>query len=326
MWSVLKSLIVRRGPDTPLGRSLTEAEAPDLWRLLRDVDARVNTRPVDAVFLTAGTDMAVIETGSMMKRLRDQGQRSLILGLGVLPDMTVNQFSAIVAHEYGHFANRDTARGDLALIVQASLFNSAVGIARGGGASWINPAWLFITGFHGMFLRITHGASRLQEVMADQFAAVAFGAEAFSQGLIHAIRRSIEFSRAVDVLVKTAESSRQPIANLYVPASRAVNESDLALPTIEMAVKNALAEPGSPFDSHPPPAKRIEWVRRMAAAQQADTSTSGAPVWDLLPTRAALENEMTQNANGSLIEQGLINDPSLPEAFRPALFAATAVD
>lgn len=43
VWSMLKSLIVRRGPETPPGRPLTEAEAPQMWRLLRDVAARVNT-------------------------------------------------------------------------------------------------------------------------------------------------------------------------------------------------------------------------------------------------------------------------------------------
>lgn len=319
VWSMLKSLIVKRGPDTPLGRPLTEPEAPQLWRLLRDVAARVNTRPVDAVFMTAGTDIAVVETGGMMKRLRDQGQRSLILGLGVLPDMTVDQFSAILAHEYGHFSNRDTARGDVALIVQASLFNSALGIARGGGASWINPAWLFINGFHSMYLRITHGASRLQEVMADKFAATAYGAEAFSEGLVHAIRRSIEFPRNVDELVKTAEKSRQPIANLYVPASR--SDVDPNEPSIESALAEALADPGSPFDSHPPPAKRIEWVGRMAGS--AKIERSHVAVWDLFPTRTALENEMTQNANGSLIAQGLIEDAALPDEFKPMNFPAS---
>lgn len=323
VWSMLKSLFIKRGPEPSLGRALTEAEAPALWRLLRDIAARVKTRPVDAVYLTAGTDIAVVEMGSMMKRMRDQGQRSLILGLGVLPEMTVSQLSAILAHEYGHFSNRDTARGDLALVVQASLFKSAIGIAQGGGASWINPAWLFIRGFHGMYLRITHGASRLQEVMADQFAALAFGAEAFSQGLVHAIRRSIEFSRDVDVLVKTAETSRQPIANLYVPAARAAAATDPAEPSIDVALAEALADAGSPFDSHPPPAKRIEWVKRIAATTSEGASGAGL-AWDLLPTRAALETEMTTKANGSLIQQGLIDDPQLPDSFKPISFPSSA--
>ena len=323
IWSMLKSLIVKRGPEKLPGRELNEAEAPELWRVLREVAARVNTRAVDAVFVLPGTDIAVIETGGMAKRLRDEGRRSLLLGVGVVSGMTVEQFSAILAHEYGHFSNRDTARGDVALVVQASLFNSAVGMARGGGASWINPAWLFITGFHGMYARITLGASRLQEVMADQFAAMAFGAESFATGFSHVIRRSIEFSRSVDGLVKSAETSRRPIANLYAPfVTDAANETQ---PSIDTAFAEALTDPGSPFDSHPPPHKRIEWVRRMAASGTgaATSIDAGTTAWSLFADRAALESEMTNEANGKLIQQGIVDDPNLPESFKPLAMAAT---
>lgn len=318
VWAMLKSLFVRRGPETPPGRPLTEAEAPALWKLLREIAQNVKTRPVDEVYLTMGTELAVTELGSLRARLRDQGRRVLILGLGVLPDMTVAQLSAVLAHEYGHFSNRDTARGDLALAVQAGLFRSAVGIAEGGGAAWYNPAWLFVNGFHAMFLRVTHGASRLQEVMADRFAAAAYGARAFSEGLVHAIRRSIAFGRDVNQLVASAEASQQPIPNLYAPSAAAANgpaavgEPEVPL---EEAVRRALEEPGSPFDSHPPPHRRIEWVSRMAAsAASAPPQAEATLAWDLLPNRGALEREMTRLANENLAAQGIIATNESPAA------------
>ncbi len=325
VWSMLRSLFVKRGPDEAPGRLLTENEAPALWQLLREVAARVNTRPVDAVYLTAGTDLAVTETGSMVKRLRDQGMRSLILGLGVLPGMTQAQLAAILAHEYGHFSNRDTARGDVALIVQASLYRSAVGIAQGGGASWINPAWIFINGFHGLFLRITHGASRLQEVMADRFAAMAYGAPGFSEGLVHAIRRSLEFSHNTNQLVTDAERTRRPIANLYATAetvhAQSIEARNEQAPSIEAALEQALNDPGSPYDSHPPPTKRIDWVNRMATASgwTVAADAKAAHAWDLFATKDALENEMTLKVNESLSEQGIIDHHST-QVQRDAVF------
>ena len=82
--------------------------------------------------------------------------------------MTQGQFKAILAHEYGHFSNRDTAGGDLARWVRASIYRMAYNLAVSGQARWYNPAWLFINGFHRGFLRITQGASRLQEILADR--------------------------------------------------------------------------------------------------------------------------------------------------------------
>jgi hypothetical protein len=85
---MLRSLFVRRGPDKDPGRPVSEAEAPGMWALQKEVAGVVGTRVVDAIYLTLGTDVAVVETGTMSARLRDHGKRSLILGLGVLEGMT----------------------------------------------------------------------------------------------------------------------------------------------------------------------------------------------------------------------------------------------
>jgi hypothetical protein len=38
-----------------------------------------------------------------------------------------------------------------------------------------NPAWWFATGFYRIFLRVSQGAARLQEILADRRAAEAYG-------------------------------------------------------------------------------------------------------------------------------------------------------
>ena len=57
----------------------------------------------------------------------------------------------------------------------------AIGLAEGGAASSINPAWWFVRGFHSVFLRISQGASRLQEGLADRWAAFAYGSKSFEE-------------------------------------------------------------------------------------------------------------------------------------------------
>src|SRR6185369_12314593 len=126
----------------------------------------------------------------------------------------------------------------------------AFGLASGGAATWYNPAWLFLNGFNRVFLRISEGASRLQEVLADRWAAFAYGADAFESGLRHVIERSVRFDAHVGATLNEVVKSKAALANLYTyePAKR-VEEKDVAA-----AVNEALNRKASAYDSHPSPA------------------------------------------------------------------------
>jgi hypothetical protein len=62
---------------------------------------------------------------------------------------------------------------------------------------------------------------------------------------------------------------------------------------------------GGPYDSHPPPAKRIAWAARVPASPD-QASTDDGPAWELFADRAALEAEMTRVANQRLRERAVI--------------------
>src|SRR4029079_11659575 len=181
------------------------------------------------VYLTPGTDLAVFERGGMLRQLRGNTERCLILGVGVLDGLELAPFKAILAHEYGHFSNQDTAGGGFALAVRRSLFTMAHHLAAGGAATWYNPAWWFVNGFHRVFLRISQGASRLQEVLADRWAAFTYGAAAFERGLRHVIERSVYFDAHADAALGKAIQTKIPLANLYqVEPARLPDQADLS--------------------------------------------------------------------------------------------------
>jgi hypothetical protein len=73
----------------------------------------------------------------------------------------------VLAHEYGHLSHRDTAGGDVALRVNRDMMKFAYAMARAGQAVWWNTAFQFLRVYHFLFRRISHGATRLQEVLAD---------------------------------------------------------------------------------------------------------------------------------------------------------------
>jgi Zn-dependent protease with chaperone function len=287
-WAIVKSLFVRGVDEDPGVRIHPDQHRP-LWRLLGDIADRVGTRPVDAVFLTPGTEVAVFERGGLLRQMGSRTERCLILGVGVLEGLQLAPFKAVLAHEYGHFSNRDTAGGGFALAVRRSVLSLAMNLAMGGAAGWYNPVWLFVNGFHFLFLRISQGASRLQEVLADRWAATLYGAQAFENGLRHVIDRSVRFSAHADAVVQDAVVRKRPLDNLYrfeptMPSS----ETDLT-----DRVRSALETEPSPYDSHPRPLDRFRWAHDLDV-RIVPTPDDEMPVWNLFDDRAALEEHMTR--------------------------------
>ena len=91
IFMMFKSWIKRTKVEDP-GRALAVEEAPKLWELVTNVASEINTRPVDEIRVTPGTDLAVYERGGFRAKANDKGERILILGAGVLNGFSANAF------------------------------------------------------------------------------------------------------------------------------------------------------------------------------------------------------------------------------------------
>jgi Zn-dependent protease with chaperone function len=300
LWAIAKSIFVR-GKDEDPGERLSLADHPKLRAVLDEVAARIGTRPVDSVYVTPGTEIAVLERGGLLRQLRGKSERCLVLGAAVLDGMRVRELKAILAHEYGHFQNEDTAGGGFALAVRRSLMSMAVHLVRGGAASNLNPAWWFVKGFHSVFLRVSQGASRLQEVLADRWAAFAYGSEAFVRGLTHVVARSVRFDAHIAATLGEVVPAKQPLANVYAFVPKEVVDPK----KVEQAVEKAMSRPSSPYDSHPRPVDRIAWVTKIAAEAPAETADDAEGAWSLLSGREAIEKRMTDEVRSRLAMRGI---------------------
>lgn len=290
--------------DDDPGQRLDLAPHPRLRALLDEVAGVVRTRPVDDVFVTAGTELAVFERGGLVARLRGRSRRCLVLGVGVLDGFGTGPLRAVLAHEYGHFANEDTAGGDVALAARRSMTVLAVSLVQGGVATWYNPAWWFVRGFSKVFVRVSHGASRLQEVLADRRAVEAYGSEAFADGLRHVIERSVRFDHHVGATLKEVIDEKRPLANLYVYAPAAPPDADV----VRREIDEVMSHPASPYDSHPAPDERIARARALAVTVAA-AADAGEPAWSLLGDRDALERQLTDGLRDRIAEQHGVRIP-----------------
>ena len=282
VYKMVRSLFLKVEQEDP-GRALRTDEAPALWELTRKVAQSVQTRPIDEIRITPGTELAVYEKGTMRERSNDKAKRILILGVGTLNGFRTNSFRAVLAHEYGHFSNRDTAGGDVALRVNDHMAKFAYAMYLSQQAVWWNVAFQFLRVYHFIFRRLSHGATRLQEVLADRVAAMRYGAAAFEDGLRHVILRSAEFDAVATREINEAMVARRAMGNLY---ELPVGESS----DVKAAADEALTRSTTEDDTHPSPVDRFRYTNRITT--QTEPLISGM-VWDLFVNREALTAEMT---------------------------------
>ncbi len=283
--AIVRSVLTQVRQGDP-GRPLPRSEAPALWRLTEEVARRLGTAPIGALYVSPGPEIAVLERGGSLARMRGKGTRSLVLGLGSMAGMSQGQLKAILAHEYGHFVHGDTAGGDLALRVHSSLQHMALGLAAAGQARWYNPAWVYVYLFHRLFLRLTLGASRLQEILADRMAAAAYGADAFASGLRHIVRQGIAFPTAATEEIRAAASEGRNLRNLYALPAPAAESADL-----ETRFAEAMNRPTSPYDSHPAPVTRLELLTGIRGDPPRPPDDDLAA--ELIPALDRIQEEMT---------------------------------
>jgi Zn-dependent protease with chaperone function/tetratricopeptide (TPR) repeat protein len=286
VYKMIRSLFIKIESEDP-GRPLREDESPELWALVREVAQTVGTRAVDEIRITPGTEVAVYERGGFKERMQDRAHRILILGVGTLNGFNQNAFRAVLAHEYGHFSHRDTAGGDVAIRVNNDMMKFAVAMIESGQAVWWNIAFHFLRVYHFLFRRISHGATRLQEVLADRVAAARYSPQAFEDGLTHVIRRQVEFEDIVYWEITNANKARRNIQNLY--ELKPSEEQG-----IEQKVNEAMNRPTSEDDTHPSPVERYRLARRVRCTY--DLAPAGM-VWDLFTNRMAITDEMSSLVN-----------------------------
>lgn len=297
LFSIIRSLFIRTAKGDP-GKPMEKSEAPELWKLVQDVGSRLSTRPIDKIFITPDSSIAVFERGNWWKKINNRGERCLLLGLGALTDLTQGEFQSIVAHEYGHFINADTAGGTLANRVGINILTMAISMGKSGAATWYNPVWWFLKLFNNVFTRITHGAMRLQEIQADRLAVRNFGIGNFKNGLERIIRQSIEFKYQVDLSLRLAQENNTNLNNIYV--RRQIEN----IGEMEAEVRKALTEPTSPYDSHPAPKERFELINSVIG--RGVSMEDNRLMWDLIPAAEKWQIEMTKTAEDSFRRSGYL--------------------
>jgi Zn-dependent protease with chaperone function len=206
--------------------------------------------------------------------------------------LTISEFRAVLAHEFGHFYTGDTRLGPRVYKTRAAM----VRVFRNLGSDSVvvkiltrfiiaQLAYLLIVGilaaYWKVFLRVTQLISRRQEARADELACHIAGSSALIEGL-----KKMRITAAL--LPPYWQSVVTPaLAAGYVPPVADGLARFMATPSISQrssefisrALQNSKADA---YDTHPPLAARIEAASRIGA--------QGAGSLDLSPATGLLDN------------------------------------
>jgi Zn-dependent protease with chaperone function len=289
VWAVLKSLFVQLGHE-PFGLKQTEEGSSRLFGVAREVADRVDTRPIDDIYIAPGSGIGVFQQGRGPFGIFGVKRRILTLGLSTMHFLTVDELKSILAHEYAHFSHSDTFYSRFIHQVTISIEQALQGIGGTIGKwNYINPFYWFLYLYYRAYSLLASGFSRSREFLADRMACVLYGSDVFGSALSKVAIEGDLFESTAYENVAHLLAKDQAFVNIY-QTFRDFREEHMAATNRDEAFQTLLEERGSLFASHPTFRERLEAVARLPKAERPDATAAS----DLFPNLEELEQELTQ--------------------------------
>jgi Zn-dependent protease with chaperone function len=242
-----------------VGIEVRPAEQPAFWGRIRELASLVGTRAPRRLYLVPDVNAAVWENSRLLGLI--PGRRQMMVGVPLLMALTPAQLDAVLAHELGHYGNRDTRLGGLVNRARQSVLSAVRAAATRKGRFRLPGAELFIAMFRSyakLVLRLTQEASRAQEYAADRVAAQITG----PANAIAALERMRGIDAAFDFYLARYVSPGIEVGLLPLPydvfggfiglLAEPSRQSEL-----EQMRQKPAAESPDPYDSHPPMTERV---------------------------------------------------------------------
>ncbi|MFG2573670.1 M48 family metalloprotease [Streptomyces sp. NPDC048481] len=236
-------------------------------------------RPPDELYLVAEVNAGVAEQSRLLGML--PGRRRMLLGVPLLAGMTASRLRAVLAHEFGHYANHDTRLGALTMRGRESVLHTVEAFRQGSTRLDYVIGSLYV-GYARMFLNVSQSVAREQEFAADRMAARHAGRDATAAVLrgLPVLTAAHTHYQETYVAMGGALGALPPVGEVHGGFPRF-----LAARTQERLAALAAGR-RSPrphrYDSHPPTAERIALIERLPDDGRPDGSDGEPAALSLL--------------------------------------------
>jgi Zn-dependent protease with chaperone function len=263
---LLKGLFKRQQVDRSGYLEVSEAEQPELFAFIRRLCKETRAPFPRRVYLSPEVNAAVFYDTSFLSLVLPV-RKNLLIGLGLVNVLPLDEFKAVLAHEFGHFSQSSMKVGSYVYVANRILADMVYGrdawddllaewrqtdvrIAVFGWAL-SGVVWALRLGLAGVFrlINFAHLAmSRQMEFNADLVAVSATGSDA----LVHALAR-LDFA---------GESLNQAVGDLLMAKDHKLYSADLFHHQRHAAafLRTARKQPqlGEPPDLPADPAARVQ--------------------------------------------------------------------
>lgn len=285
-WAILMGLFARPRVN-PLEQSLSEQDQPKLFEVLQEIAQATGTPMVDEVRVAPDSGIGVHMEGRAIAALLGRATRVLTIGVATLHALTALELKAILAHEYGHFSNRDTDYNGILFQVELSLAYTLHGMASLGRYGWLNPVFWLLKLYRMIYVLITRGFGRTRELFADRVAAVTYGPKVFSSALEKVAVYGICFEQHVYQEVAALLKEQKAFQNIYQTFEEGWNKLE---PAVQDQMRQvALTRRPHWTDSHPPVQDRVVRLQRLPAG----SVDGGEPASSIFHGFPALQESMS---------------------------------
>jgi len=263
-----------------LSVEIKKGEQKRLWELINKLANEIKAKPINKILITPDPGIGVYLEGGLPSAIFG-GKRVLKIGIPSIHNLTVGEFKAILAHEYGHLSNRDTQWASFTYSMGNSLIRTLQSIPgptrdgkkEGGGIInaiiSLNPAYWILFLFVDLYFKITNGFSRIREVMADMIAISLYGSEAFINGLLKVATNDLIFNEIIQRVALESLEKGQVIANLS-KFLRLVYEQLKKDGSYVKEVKKVLFSNNvdNVYNSHPPLKIRLNYAKKFGVTKE----------------------------------------------------------
>lgn len=230
---LIKFLFSTTKDEASLEIQIKKKDHPELYKFIHQVAREVKTHSPRKIVLTPEVNAAVFYNSSFWSMFLPV-RKNLRIGVGLVNTLTVSEFKAVLAHEFGHFSQRSTKLGSYVYTTNKVIFNL---VNTRDYWDSVLQEWSNIGGVFGAFADLTSGFVEIfRSILADSYTRInllymALSREmeyhadlvacsvAGNQAMLDALRKlgpsSFAYQLSLDFINAQASEERK-IANAYV--------------------------------------------------------------------------------------------------------------
>ena len=297
---------------------ITQNEQPELFDFIKQLNADTQTQFPKKIVLSPEVNACVFYNDSFWSMIFPV-KKNLQIGLGLVNSLTLSEFKAVMAHEFGHFSQRSMKLGSFVYNVNKAVYNMlyenndygdflqkfgnlhwAIGIFVWVTIQIVKAIQKFLQAMYGLINKNYMGLSRQMEFHADAVAASVSG----SNNCIAALRKLEVGEVCYQTVIQKANELLQEktrLKNIYDNHNQVMEQyakrNNLSLENHTPVTDEAFFKKfryhkiniKDQWASHPPREERNTYLQELDVQAVKDVQ----PAWVLFKNAEGLQQELT---------------------------------